>query len=80
MAYNNEKKRWAITKDLSIRKTGPGETVAHYQINVDRDKSGMTEREEKHLVSSYQFSQYKYTDNFKHYSVILSGNFSQDID
>lgn len=40
----------------------------------------MTEREEKHLVSSYEVSEHKYTDNFKRCCVILSGNVSQGLD
>lgn len=56
-----------------------GETVAHYQINVDRDKSGVTERR-KTFGEQLTISQHKYMDNFKCYCVILSGNFSPDID
>lgn len=53
------------------RKPGPGETVAHYQINADRDKSGMTERR-KAFGEQLTISQHKYMDNFNCYSVSFS--------
>jgi hypothetical protein len=33
-----------IKRKTRARETGPGKTVAHYQVNADRDKSEMRER------------------------------------